>query len=100
MHTYLGVQFAALLPGPRSAPIRCDFNEQPRDNRSLWRPGNRIGYVAWLTVVMVTLAVIDLGQQRLPNGFLAVLLALALAWWRACRMWVPIRQLETELDWI
>jgi leader peptidase (prepilin peptidase)/N-methyltransferase len=33
-----------------------------------------------MSVVMMTLAVIDLEQQRLPNGFLLILLALSLAW--------------------
>lgn len=29
---------------------------------------------------------------------IGIILALALAWWRACRMWVPIRQLETGVE--
>ena len=31
----------APLPSPRSAPIRCRFNEHARDSRLLSRPGNR-----------------------------------------------------------
>ena len=40
----------------------------------------RLVVFAAMTVVMVALAVVDLEQRRLPNGFLLVLAGLSLAW--------------------
>lgn len=42
--------------------------------------GARLALLLAMTVVMVALAVVDLEQQRLPNGFLLALLLLSLAW--------------------
>ncbi len=48
----------------------------------VWLEGDplRLGLLALMTVVMMTLAVIDLEQQRLPDSLLLVLLAAAAAW--------------------